>query len=56
MKIKDEYDLLLKSGMFWEFYPDLTGDWEKDKSKFFKKLLILKAIRRQNENKSKISR
>lgn len=24
-----EYNLLLKSGMFWEFYPELTGNWEK---------------------------
>jgi hypothetical protein len=25
-----EYNLLLKSGMFWEFYPELNGNWEKD--------------------------
>ena len=25
-----EYMLLLKSGMFWEFYPELTGDYKKD--------------------------
>lgn len=30
-KIKDSYDRLLKSGMFWEFYPQLTGEWEEDK-------------------------
>ena len=31
-KIKDEesYNLLLKSGMFFEFHPELTGDWEFD--------------------------
>lgn len=28
---KEEYDLLLKSGMFWEFHPELSGDWRKDK-------------------------
>ena len=43
MKItsKREYERLLKSGMFWEFYPQLTGIWRKDKkewSKTFKKL------------------
>lgn len=27
---KESYDLLLISGMFWEFYPELSGDWEKD--------------------------
>lgn len=26
-----EYNKLLKSGMFWEFHPELTGNWEKDK-------------------------
>lgn len=29
---KEEYDILLKSGMFWEFHPELSGDWEKDKN------------------------
>lgn len=28
---KENYDLLLNSGMFWEFHPELEGDWEKDK-------------------------
>lgn len=27
---KREYDLLLKSGMFWEFHPELSGEWSKD--------------------------
>lgn len=31
-----EYNRLLKSGMFWEFFPDLTGDWEKDEDEFNK--------------------
>lgn len=34
-KIKDltihEYILLKSSGMFWEIYPEATGDYEKDK-------------------------
>ena len=29
---KDNYDKLLKSGMFWEFHPELSGDWNKDKN------------------------
>lgn len=29
--IKKPYDMLLKSGMFWELYPQLTGTWEEDK-------------------------
>lgn len=30
--MKEEYFSLRKSGMFWEFYPQLTGEWDKDKS------------------------
>lgn len=29
--IRKSYDTLLKSGMFWEFYPELSGVWEEDK-------------------------
>ena len=29
-KIKHSYTLLLKSGMFWEFYPQLSGNWDED--------------------------
>lgn len=32
--IKDEYKKLLASGMFWELFPYLTGDWEHDKEMF----------------------
>lgn len=28
---QDKHKRLLKSGMFWEFHPELTGDWEIDK-------------------------
>ena len=31
-----EYPLLLKSGMFFNFFPALSGDWEKDKEEFIK--------------------
>lgn len=31
VKVKDSYMKLLRSGMFFEFYPDLTGEWEEDK-------------------------
>lgn len=27
---EESYDKLLKSGMFWEFHPELTGNWEED--------------------------
>lgn len=38
--IKQEYDSLLASGMFWEFYPELTGEWVKDQEEFTRKLTI----------------
>ena len=25
-----EYEMLKESGMFWVFYPDLTGQWSID--------------------------
>ena len=31
IKTKENYDKLLASGMFWEFHPELTGNWEIDK-------------------------
>ena len=30
---KKNYDKLLRSGMFWEFHPELSGEWIKDKAK-----------------------
>lgn len=32
--VKDQYDALLASGMFWSVFPELTGTWEHDKHKF----------------------
>lgn len=34
-KAEKEYKELLNSGMFFEFYPKLTGDWERDKEEWF---------------------
>jgi hypothetical protein len=31
---KDYYDAVLKTGMFFEWYPSLTGDWEIDEVKW----------------------
>ena len=31
MNKKEHYEKMLKSGFFWEFYPELSGNWEKDK-------------------------
>lgn len=27
---REKYESLLKSGMFWEFYPELSGEYDKD--------------------------
>ena len=35
-KAKKEYEVLLGTGMFWEFFPDYLGEWEKDSDKFLK--------------------
>lgn len=32
--LKENYNKVLNSGMFWEFYPELTGEYEKDKRQF----------------------
>ncbi len=46
MTVQQEYNLLLQSGMFWEFFPEFTGNWEKDQEEFTK---FIKS--RNNENK-----
>lgn len=43
----EQYDKMIASGMFWEFHPTLSGEWEKDKDYFIgyqKKLQILLQI------------
>jgi hypothetical protein len=35
---KESYQMGVKSGMFWEYFPELSGDWEKDKEIIFKTL------------------
>jgi hypothetical protein len=51
MTPKQEYERLLTSGMFWEFYPDLTGDWNKDKRKFRKIFKNLSKTRIRTSNR-----
>lgn len=31
IKTHENYTSLLNSGMFWEFHPELTGQWDKDR-------------------------
>lgn len=35
-ELRKAYFRLLFSGMFWEFHPELTGSWEKDKDAWMK--------------------
>ena len=34
MSAKGEYNILLEMGELLEIYPDLSGEWVKDKDKF----------------------
>ncbi len=42
------YEEVLKSGMFWEWYPQLTGNWERDKSDWFIIYTKIEKLRQQN--------
>jgi len=48
---KADYFKLLGSGMFWEIYPELTGEWEKDKDEFIKNEQWLNENFRNNKNR-----
>lgn len=37
--LRDKYDRIKHSGMFWELFPELTGEYQKDKEHFRKHLL-----------------
>lgn len=45
---QNEYYLLLNSGMFWEIFPEFTGEWEKDKEDF-----ILNRVENEKRNREK---
>lgn len=51
-KIKDEesHNLLLQSGMFFEFHPELTGDWDVD-SKVINPTKVKKTKRTKKQDK-----
>lgn len=35
---KKDYDMLIASGMAWEFHHRLTGNWAEDKERFIKEI------------------
>jgi len=43
---EENYHKLLKSGMFFEFYPELVGKWDIDNINFVKEPEYLKIIRK----------
>lgn len=47
---KTEYFRLLHSGMFWEFYPELSGYWEDDQYEFMEVENILDNTTRNRNN------
>lgn len=38
--IYNSYKKLLNSGMFWELYPELSGEWDKDKDYWYEEYFI----------------
>jgi hypothetical protein len=47
-KAKKAYDMLLKSGMFWEMYPELTGIYEEDQDFWFEEYMEQMEIMNNN--------
>lgn len=50
MTFKEEHHKLVLSGMFWEFFPELSGEWEKDKDSFTKESKRLRLLRKKLKN------
>ena len=48
-EMKNKYLLLLHSGMFFEFYPELSGEWVKDKIQW-KKIIRKNKLLQQKQN------
>ena len=44
-----EYRKLLNNGMFFEFYPNLTGNWKEDKLEWFDEYKKLEELRSRKE-------
>lgn len=37
-KWKKDYEMLIRSGMAWEFHPWLTGNWREDKERYINEI------------------
>ncbi len=42
---RKEYDEVLASGMLWEWFPKLTGDWKRDEVAWYSIYELLLKIR-----------
>lgn len=38
-KWKEDYNMLIASGMAWEFHPWLTGNWNEDKERYINEIV-----------------
>lgn len=36
---KKDYEMLIRSGMAWEFHPWLTGNWREDKERYINEIV-----------------
>ena len=36
---RKDYEMLIRSGMAWEFHPWLTGDWNEDKDRYINEIV-----------------
>jgi hypothetical protein len=36
---RKDYEMLIRSGMAWEFHPWLTGNWNEDKERYIKEIV-----------------
>ena len=52
-EMKNKYHLLLISGMFFEFYPELSGEWLKDKTEWKKIIRKNKILQQKLNNQNK---
>jgi len=53
-KLREDHKKLVESGMFWEFYPELSGIWEEDKEEWIAAQKRLEAWREEHKTCQKI--
>jgi hypothetical protein len=49
----NEHQAVLRSGMFWEFYPSLSGVWEDDREEFMVEYKKLVEFRKKYKDEAK---